>query len=252
MRNFPVFTFFLFLFTCTCVSAQQKPVEPSPEKVYVYAEQMPEFPGGQDSLMHFLSGNIRYPAEAFKNNQSGISYISFVVDTLGRITDPQTVKSAAPALDAEAIRVISTMPNWKPGKQNGRNVRVKFTLPIRFQFQTEDQVFVPVTGVSNNNLQPSDEQPEFPGGVQAMLQYLVANIKYPHEAKQDQIEGLSVISFIVNPDGALSDYKIVKRLGYGTDQEAIRVLQTMPLWKPGKRNGKPVRVKYTLPIRFKR
>jgi protein TonB len=139
MRNFTFLFFFLLFFCCFSVSGQKKTVPKTPEKIFQFAEQMPEFPGGQDSLMRHIGRTIRYPQQAMLNSESGTSYITFVVDTLGRITEPQVLKSAAPSLDAEALRVVSTMPKWNPGKQNGKNVAVKFTLPIKFQF--EDAVF---------------------------------------------------------------------------------------------------------------
>ena len=235
--------------------AQQTPAE---EKIYVTVEQMPEFIGGQDSMMAFISRNMRYPQEALINNQQGVTIISFVVDASGKITKPQILKSAAPSLDEEAIRVIKSMPAWKPGKQNGNAVAVRINLPVRFQFATQPTPEAPGLEASEDSnpagpifeLQPGDEQPQFPGGIEALMKFLAKNIKYPKEAWENRIEGLSIIAFVVDHRGYTGNYRILKPLGYGTDQEAIRVLQTMPKWIPGKRNGKPVKVKYTLPVKF--
>lgn len=83
-----------------------------------------------------------------------------------------------------------------------------------------------------------------------MLKYIGKRIKYPRLAVQEQVEGIVVVSFVVNRQGEITNAAILKGLGYGTDEEALRVVGSMPKWKPGKQNGKPVAVRYTLPIRF--
>ncbi|MFC5270610.1 energy transducer TonB [Adhaeribacter terreus] len=236
----------LLLFACFLIAffTASAQIRTTDEQVYSYADPMPEFPGGQTKMMEYIAQNIRYPGEALVNGLQGIVFVSFVVEKNGKITQVETIKSAAPSLDAEAVRVCESMPNWEPGKLNNQTVAVKFTLPIRFQFQTKDQTD------STAIIERVEEQPEFPGGQEAMFRFLATHIKYPKEAQKERIQGRSIISFVVNQDGSLSNYKIVKRLGYGADEEALRVLQAMPLWKPGKINGKPVRVKFTLPVLF--
>ena len=98
-------------------------------------EQMPQFPGGAAALMQFLAQNIRYPEEADKNNIQGRVIVTFVVETDGSITGAKVVKSVSPELDAEALRVINSMPSWIPGRQNGEAVRVKYAVPITFKLQ---------------------------------------------------------------------------------------------------------------------
>lgn len=95
-----------------------------------------------------------------------------------------------------------------------------------------------------------EQQPEFPGGTEAMLKYLANNIQYPSAAQRNGLEGLVVLSFIVDQSGGISDIQVLKKLGGGTDEEAMRVVKSMPKWKPGKQNGREVKVKYTLPVRF--
>jgi protein TonB len=95
-----------------------------------------------------------------------------------------------------------------------------------------------------------EQQPEFPGGNDAMLKYLGNNIRYPSVAQRNGLEGLVVLSFVVDQSGGISDIQVLKKLGGGTDEEAMRVVKTMPKWTPGKQNGRPVKVRYTLPVRF--
>ena len=106
--------------------------EPVQGDVFDVVEEMPQYPGGPQALFKFLGENVHYPAEAEKAGIQGRVIATFVVEKDGSISQPTIVKSVDPLLDAEAIRVISAMPNWKPGKQNGKVVRVKYTVPLSF------------------------------------------------------------------------------------------------------------------------
>jgi protein TonB len=96
-----------------------------------------------------------------------------------------------------------------------------------------------------------EDAPEFPGGTQALLDYLRKNIKYPPICRENGIQGRVLVSFVVNKDGAIVEPQVVKSVNKQLDQEALRVISTMPNWKPGKQRGKPVRVKYTVPVNFR-
>ena len=106
--------------------------EPVQGDVFDVVEEMPQYPGGPQALFKFLGENVHYPAEAEKAGIQGRVIATFVVEKDGSISQPTIVKSVDPLLDAEAIRVISAMPNWIPGKQNGKVVRVKYTVPLSF------------------------------------------------------------------------------------------------------------------------
>lgn len=109
--------------------------EPKEEEVFNMVEQMPTFPGGPGELMSYLGKNIRYPAIAQENGTQGKVIIQFVVEKDGSITDVTVARSQDPYLDKEAVRVVKTMPKWIPGKQNGKAVRVKYTVPVTFRLQ---------------------------------------------------------------------------------------------------------------------
>ncbi len=104
-------------------------------EIFQVVEQMPEFPGGMQALMAYLSKNIKYPSVAQDNGIQGRVFISFVVNKDGSIVDPEVIKSVDAALDKEAMRVIKAMPKWNPGKQRGKPVRVKYTVPVLFRLQ---------------------------------------------------------------------------------------------------------------------
>lgn len=104
-------------------------------EIFQVVEQMPEFPGGMQALMAYLSKNIKYPSVAQDNGIQGRVLVSFVVNKDGSIVDPEVIKSVDAALDKEAMRVIKAMPKWNPGKQRGKPVRVKYTVPVLFRLQ---------------------------------------------------------------------------------------------------------------------
>lgn len=115
----------------------EAPVEEEEEEVvFVVVETMPEFPGGQQALLKYLSENVKYPVIAQENGIQGRVICQFVVNKDGAIVDVEVVRSGGdPSLDKEAMRVIKSMPKWNPGKQRGKAVRVKYTIPVNFRLQ---------------------------------------------------------------------------------------------------------------------
>ena len=116
----------------TPVEVEETKVE---EQTFQVVEEMPEFPGGMGECMKWLSKNIKYPQSAQENGVQGRVIVTFVVTKEGDIINPVITKGVDPALDAEALRVIKSMPKWNPGKQRGKAVNVKFTLPIHYRLQ---------------------------------------------------------------------------------------------------------------------
>jgi protein TonB len=106
--------------------------EEDPNKVYMVVEQQPEFPGGLAAMMKFLQTNIKYPSQARRMGTEGSVFVEFVVDQAGNINNPRVIKGIGSGCDEEAVRVIQKMPPWKPGKQNGKAVKVRFVLPVKF------------------------------------------------------------------------------------------------------------------------
>ena len=100
-------------------------------------------------------------------------------------------------------------------------------------------------------LEKAEVMPEYPGGEQAMMKFVADNVKYPQDAIDKEISGRVLVGFVVEKDGSISDVKVVKGIGGGCDEEAVRVVNAMPKWKPGMDKGKPVRVSYMMPITFK-
>ncbi len=95
-----------------------------------------------------------------------------------------------------------------------------------------------------------EKEPEFPGGYEALRQFLAQHLRYPEPALRAEVEGKVFVSFVIRKNGKVTDVKILKGMGFGTDEETMRVMNTLPNWKPGYQNGKPVDVRYTIPVDF--
>ena len=117
------------------IAAPEPPKPAEENKVHDFVEQMPSFPGGMGALMSWLSQNIKYPVIAAENGVEGRVIVQFVVEKDGSITDVKIARSVDPSLDKEATRVVSSMPHWIAGRQNGNPVRVKYTVPVTFKLQ---------------------------------------------------------------------------------------------------------------------
>ncbi len=229
------------------------------EEPFAAVEQMPEFPGGFESMAKFLSENLKYPAKARENNEYGTVFVSFVVLKEGQIIDATIAKGVSEALNAEALRVVQAMPKWNPGKQSGKEVPVRVSLPIRFSLSNSANQenanasvasSTPTVSASNEPFVAVEQMPEFPGGVESLKKYLSQNLKYPANARKSGITGKVFTSFVVQEDGTLADFKVNKGVSEEIDAEAMRVIKSMPKWTPGYQSGKAVSVRYTLPIGF--
>ncbi|WP_167607336.1 energy transducer TonB [Maribellus sediminis] len=122
---------FLILFTFAAafaVSAQ----DTGKEKVYDKVEIMPEYPGGQEALLKFISENVKYPENAIKNEIQGKVFVNFIIDESGAVTKVKVLRGVDDDIDKEAVRVIKLLEKWTPGKEKGKAVKVKYTLPINF------------------------------------------------------------------------------------------------------------------------
>ncbi len=209
--------------------------------VFTVVEEMPEYDGGMDELIAYLSSSIEYPKEAKEKGVQGQVIVNFIVDKDGRVTDANIAKGIGSGCDEEALRVVSEMPNWKPGKQRGQSVNVSYNLPINFKLDgKEDEDVFKVVEV----------MPEFLGGRDALLSYIGNNIKYPGEAKKTGVSGRVFVTFVIEKDGSVNDVKLLRGIGAGCDEEAMRVIKSMPNWTPGTQRGEAVRVQYNLPIKF--
>ena len=172
------------------IMLQKEGTNTDTNKPYDVVEKMPQFPGGTGKLFEFLSKNVKYPAEAENNDVQGRVIVTFVVEKDGEISNAKVVKSIHPALDAEALRVINSMPNWTPGMQNGETVRVKYTVPVTFRLQGKD-----------SNI--GDAKSELGKGANVLGEMVVVGF-----GKQDDAASAKRPLFVV--DGVTMDYEKVR------------------------------------------
>lgn len=234
--------------------------------VYKVVDEMPRFPGCEDiedeskqkacwqkRMLEFIYSNVKYPEQARKNGIDGIVVASFIVEQDGSISDAEITRSIGGGCDEEVLKVVYMMPNWVPGKQDGENVRVKFNLPVKFKFDSDDK----------GSKMEVDEMPHFLSGCETapkeelkmcsqkeMFKFIIDNLKYPNASKEAAVEGMVVASFMITEDGSLTNPKVVKGLDEHCDAEVIRVLNAMPKWAPGIKDGKPRAVEMKLPFKF--
>ena len=225
------------------------------DSIYEIVEVMPVFPGGQTGMMKYLSDNIKYPEEAQEAGIEGRVFTRFVINEDGSVSDVEILRGVHPLLDAEAIRVVKTMPKWTPARQDGKTVKVKYALPLVFRLQGVENQSSSETysyqDTSQGRIYEVVEEPcRFPGGDVALLKFLSDNIKYPEEALKAGIQGRVTAMFVINEDGSVGDVEIVRSFHPSLNAEAIRVVKSMPKWTPARHDGKPVKVRYTVPITF--
>lgn len=171
--------------------------------------------------------------------------IQFIVDKKGKLLDQKVLKGVSTEIDAEALRVVGLMPQWQPGLQKGQKVNVKFILPIRFSLDGEVVPKIPTEPMP---------APTFRGGHEELSKYVANNLRYPTEARQKGIEGTVFVRFMIESDGSVSNAKLfegMKGIGYGCEEEALRVVRSMPKWNPAPQTGKQDTMTMILPIQFK-
>ena len=242
------------------------PVVSSPHgadpNVFEVVEKMPEFPnGGMPGLMKYLSDNIRYPEAAKVAGIQGRVTVVFVVDKDGSITNVKTLRGVDAELDKEAIRVISSMPKWIPGMQKGKAVKVRYTVPVMFRLPNEpvegkvNEIVVkgvakPSDNVTGDVYEAVEQMPEFPGGMAGLMQYITKNLRYPEEAKAKGMQGRVTVRVVVNTEGKVTNAEVLRGVDPALDAEALRVASSLPDWKPGMQDGKPVNVRFIFPVNF--
>jgi len=230
------------------------------DPVFEVVDKLPQFPGGQAALMQYLNRNIKYPVEAAKNKKEGRVIIQYVVGKDGSINNPVIVRSVDPELDAEALRVISSMPKWTPGENKGEIVSVKYTIPVVFSVQGGEKKQAPPPPPMPKEVKAekdangvyiiADKMPSFQGGQTALMKYINERLKYPVSAVEEKKQGRVIVQFIVGADGSINDPVVVRSVDPALDREALRVINSMPKWIPAQHDGEAVRCKYTIPVQF--
>ena len=221
----------------------------------------PMFPGGSGAMKSFISSSLQYPREAAEKDIQGLVVYNFVVELDGTLSDFKIMHRAHPLLDAEALRIIKSMPPWRPAVYKGNNVRARNYVPMYFKLSKGGRSSYSTASSAQTRksmpLDPNEEvftivdvMPQFPTGEEGLAKFISEYIRYPERAKAENIQGRILCSFIVRQDGTVSNIEIVNGLDHELDNEALRVLSMMPKWTPGKNGCETVSVKCILPIDF--
>ena len=244
-----IITALFFLFHFSVIAQTKETLIKTPDNdtiIYTIVDEMPQFQGGDSALVDYITHNVHYPQAEKAQGIQGKVFVGFIVEKDGSISNVEIKRGIGEECDAEAVRVVKDMPAWIPGKRNGEPVRVSSMLPINYKIIEQPQapadtakwVFV-------------ERMPAFPDGEEGLLDFIGTNVRYPEEAIKQGISGKVFVGFVVEPDGSVSNIKVLRGIGGGCDEEAVRVVKMMPNWIPGEAFGKKVRVSYMIPINFR-
>jgi len=215
------------------------------------------FPGGNAAWTDFIQKNYKYPQEDAIGGPQGTLSVTFIVSETGEIENPSLFSKVGmngsdidDACGKEAVRVVRMMPKKEPIIKNGKAQRVKYILPVFLNLLAPHPVAIPTT-YTEPPLEFAEKQPEFKGGNDAMYKFIADQMKYPATAVELGIQGTVFVKFVVDKSGKLTNIKAERGLGRGCDEEAVRIVQSMPDWNPGVSKGTTVNVNQMLMIKFK-
>lgn len=255
------------------------------DSIYNVVSENASFPGGDVALSDWMRKNMKYPEECRKQGIQGRVVISFVVNKDGSIVDLETVRSPHPALAEEGLRVVKSMPKWKPAKENGKVVRSRFNVPIMFRLDGKKTQYYTSPQKPQSPQSLTDEQKavqDWYGTQPALMTHLMKNTRYPKECQEQGFQGKVVVSVNVDQDGAMSvkggeympwsgnkDASVVVNTYKNADgtqaaklseeelknlmiKEAERVLKAAPKLKPYKNEkGETIRTTFEVPVMFR-
>jgi TonB family protein len=236
---------------------------PDKERVYSRVDVYPSFDVDTISgIEDFIQRYLHYPVGILKDSVTDTVTVYFVVKPNDSITHVSVRKDTAQldAYDYEAMRVVRNLPVSAPAFLHNQPVSLQLYIPVVFDYKqinpSSSKVFhTTFNGKTFSYYRPGmavvpDKMPSFPGGIRALMQYLTENIRYPEEAKKMHLQGRVFLQFIVEADGSITHIRVIRGVSPSLDAEAVRVIRNMPKWKPGTQRGKPVRVRFNLPIKF--
>ncbi len=229
-------------------------------------DSRPHFPGndeldGNNRYWNWLDANLRYPKNAAEKSGGGIVGVNFVVRADGSITDiaiDKLSRDMDESLKQEAIRLVKAMPRWVPATYKGKAVNAYSSCLVRFN--RPERTSQPAN-VAASTVRPKEETvydmksvqvaPKFEGGTDRMAEWIRDHIQYPAQAAKAKVEGRVIVEFIIAKDGSVTSPRVVRGINDALNNEAIRVIQTLPRWTPGYSGGKAVQTRYTFPVTFR-
>src|SRR5687768_13848089 len=227
-----------FLFSLPALAQQQDSTAREPDPGYyenLQADQLPVFPGGNNRLAGYIHANLVVPYIRLENDTTVIVTVDFVVEHTGEITNASIRNPGFRQLDKEVLALFARMPPWQPGYLNRKPVSLRLSLPISVNLgNTKRKPYdVPVPELSN--------LPQYRGGGQALAYFIRKNLQYPAEARKAGISGAVTVEFLVMSNGTVGNAGTLGEvIGYGLEEEAVRIVEKMPRWIPARLDGKPV------------
>lgn len=238
----------------------------SGKPLVMFAEEMPEFPGGPDSLNAFLMRNIQWPMHQ-EVHIDCLVLVEFVVEKDGNITNPRIIKSCTSECDSEALRLVGLMPKWKPARAQGEPVRCLYTISVRFteegDIESKSSLLkedIDMSQTDNTNGKDDSDgpivdwfcYPDYEGGPDSIMTFIKRNLFIP--PGYDEWRGVVLVEFVIETDGTITNPKVKVSLDPVLDAEAVKVIMSLPnkwIWKPERcYDGKIFPCFYQMPVFF--
>lgn len=261
----------MLLLATSCLFAQEEVINelpPNPDSLH-----LPVWPGCYDPKMSAneifrctrecmaiqIYANIQWPVEKLAN--PGFVKINLHVNEHGNFIKHEVSSGLDSLIDRAVLQAFSLLPksNWKAGYINNQSMATEFEAWIKYNPDAPEDNLLLLKNVKESKYQQSavdciyviEYMPSFPGGQSALLRFMAENLIWPESCKESTVGGMMVVQFTVEPDGSISNSKVVKSLHPDFDQVGLNLVNRMPNWIPGRRRGMPTRTQMNLPIRIK-
>ncbi|GAB3878472.1 hypothetical protein GCM10028824_40470 [Hymenobacter segetis] len=225
-------------------------------KIYTYVEQMPQLPGGggNASIINAIQSRVVYPVQAIQQHVEGRVFVSFTVGENGMVRDAKVVKGIGAGCDEAVLAAVQQLPQFNPGRQVGRPVPVRFTVPVTFRMVAPAGSLAAPTDTLNRIYTLVQQMPELPagGGSEAILQAIQRALVQPAAALASRKMEKVFVAFVVGPSGVVRDVKVVKGVNPDYDAAAVAAIHKLPRFNGGKMLGRPASVSFTVPVEFGR
>jgi TonB family protein len=206
-----------------------------------------------------IYANIQWPVEKLAN--SGFVKINLHVNEQGSLIKFAVSSGLDPLIDSTVLQAFSLFPksDWKAGYINNQSIATEFEAWVKYNPDAPEDNLLLLKNVKESKYQQPDficilvveHMPSFPGGQSALLRFMAENLTWPESCKESTVGGMMVVQFTVEPDGSITNSKVVKSLHPDFDQVGLNLVNRMPTWIPGRRRGMPTRTQMNLPIRIK-
>jgi len=212
------------------------------DSIHTYVDQMPR---PDYDLNKFITGYQKYIDSM--NSEKGNVIVRFVVNENGKPVQSIILQGTGGKLDDEALNIVNNMPPFRSGKQNGKPVKTYYTVDISFNAKSDSDF---VSNKEDHKPKSNSLNKKQPIESDTSRHLYQLDVHYPEFAKENNITGQVLIGFVVNEDGVVSDCSVLKGIGGGCEEEVVKAIRKMPIWKPGKKDGKLIKVYFTLPFSF--